>query len=496
MKIGEGQITRRVAAIAMLTVTVTVFLNACESAKNGSTPRSSFAATSLQGFELQNVKALLHELSKPTGKPAQPPSGEFAQSLAVLHARAGDPDTALEIVSGFQSVQRRMQSYIKIGETCAVIEDKKCIKAALRHIEADDLAGKITNPYTGSLAKQSRISALTVIAMAQIKIGDLDRAKQTFSQIDLTTLPPELADQSQRGFLNELAMAHAQRRDAKSALNTVEQIKKASSRDHGLADIAVALAEVGEPQGAKQAVESLRKNKPGTHLAPRIVEALVKSGDKEEAARFLQPLLQSALESRNEWAISDCVVAQAFLDPMAARQAALTMPEKTGATGYSRRDATFASIASIQAKGKDVSGALETIDLVHDVQIHDSTLEIMAENFVNSNDLQHALEIARAIKHPTWKHTLAKVQALMGDVPGAMRLATSLPKSFDKSQALSGAHRPRQHQRQNLYRVGTSSCKSWTACLGHHIGRPGYVATTRRSHSPNWFGICVGRQME
>jgi hypothetical protein len=435
MKARAPQAVGRVAITMMATMMTIAY--GCELPRNGIAPRSSFASSTLQSSELQEVKVLLHELSKPIGAPVQPAAGEFAQSLVALYARIGAPETAFSIAREIQSVQGRMQSYLKIGETCAAIQDKKCIDAALRHIDGDDLARKLTDPYMGSFAKRFRISALTVIAMTQIKIGDLAHAKETFSGIDLTIMHPELADQSQRGFLKELAIAYVQRRDVKSALNTIERIQRASSRDHALADVAIALADIEESQGTKQAVELLRKNNPGIHLAPRIVEALVKVGDKDEAARFLQPLLQSALESRNEWAIGDSVVALAFLDPTRARQAAPNSPEKPGARGSVRRDSTFASIAAIQAKGNDIRGALETIELVQNMQTHDKTLEIMAEDLTKRHDIQHALEVARAIKHPTWKYVLAKVQALMGDVPGAMRLATSLPNSHDKSQAFS-----------------------------------------------------------
>jgi hypothetical protein len=430
-----AKIIGRIAPLGLLTVVVAAILNGCEWPKSGNAPSAALATPVLQGSDPQHVKALLHELSKPSGRPVQPPSGEFRQSLASLYARIGDSDAAFSVAKGFQSVQGRMQSYIKIGETCAIIEDLPCIQVALGHIEADDLARKITNPYTGTLAKQSRLSALTVIAMAQIKGGNLNGAEETFSRIDLASLHPELAEQSRGGFFKELAMAYVRARDAKSALRSVEQIKKASSRDHAFADVAVALAEVGDSRGAKQAIELLRKSKLGIHLAPRIVEALVKSGEKEEAARFLQPLLQTALESRNEWAIGDCVVALAFLDPTRARQTAPISPETSGA--YSPRDSAFASIAAIQAKVKDVSGALETIELVRHAQTHDTTLMIAAEDFVKRNDLPHALELAKAIRQSTWKNTLAKVQVLIGDVPGAMRLANSFPGSFEKSQAFS-----------------------------------------------------------
>jgi len=386
--------------------------------------------------EMPEIKSLLHQLANPSGRFAIPPDGEVAQHIAVLQVRVGDLYGAFH--TAIQSANRRIQIYIKIGEACAIIRDFKCVESALQKIENDELAGRISAmPPMGSLAQQGRTSAITVIAMAQIKHGDLTQAENTFSKLDLNSMHPELADQSQRGFLKELAMAHVRRHDAKAAIHTVERITKVSSQDHVLADVAIGLAEAGEPQGAKQAVELLRKHRPGTHFAPRIVKTLVKAGDREEAVRFLEPLVKSALQSHNEWALSDCAVAQAYLDPKAAVQTALKLPEKTGNAGYSHRDSTLASIAAIQAKRKDFGGSYETISLVQGRQTHDSTLIMMTEDLIKDHDLQPAFQMANAIKDPTSKHELAKVRVLIGDTPGAMRLATSLPNSFEKSQAFA-----------------------------------------------------------
>lgn len=381
-------------------------------------------------------KSILLEAVVAANKSMRIGKGEVLRRIAAAQARAGDLDGAFQTAAALSPVQDRLSAYGKIAEVCAEAGEDKGVHAALDRIGQDSVADKIPT-ILGSVATQAKISALRGAALAYGRTGNVRAAEQALSRIDFGSLPPEIGKQIQGEILRELALILADRNNRRDAMRQIEAIRDRRSRESALAQISVKLAENGDADGTRRAVALLLQETPPPAMAPSVVRALMTIGDRDRAIRYLQPLVKTAAQAENGWALRDLVDALAMVDPAGAERTALAMSDKPLSSGLSHRDAALAVLARARAKVGDAGGALALVEQIREISFRSETLSAVAQSLIDAGEVAQAVKAAAMIERPYWRTTLAKAQAAAGDVTEALRTAASLPHQLEQSRALA-----------------------------------------------------------
>jgi hypothetical protein len=317
---------------------------------------------------------------------------------------------------------------------------------------------------TASLPDRSR--ALTAIAGAQVKVGDLAGALRTADALD---------DRWKATVLGAIASAQAGAGDVAGALRTAGAIGPPEARANALLAVAVAQGKAGDGAAARATLQDVRRladalpkdsavrgrgpagRSPGaprqSQLRERLAIAQVRLGDVS-GARQTAAAIDSELEKAR--ALLEIGTAQTAAGKRAEalqtlRDAARAAQHAGGADGPGGA-ATLRQIAEQQAKAGDIPEALRTTASIPTDQERDTARAEIMPAQAAAGDVKGALASLALVKDGSWKgyalEELARAQVRAGDERGALALAAGQASPYLKARVLVGMARGRAAPRQ------------------------------------------------
>jgi hypothetical protein len=385
--------------------------------------------------------------------------------IAVAQADAGDTNSALQTATLINEGFYRVPALVHIA-TIQCKSEKEAAKATLRD------ALRIAKTLHEHSLVPSRAGAFMMIAAAQVKAGDVKDALSTADAVENVkdANQREHAADDKASVLGGIAVAQAETGDVKGALKAAEGIKQQfdipSAKASALAGIALAQAKAGDRAGAeltfRQALESVGafKQKIQTPDEKYVLGGFVKISMQHIAiARAKAGNFKGALETAmaieaDVDALREIAVLQAKAHDQAGARStcAQALDVVSKIENPSWKISALVEIAKAQVEigdgsgsGKTLEQALQTVAKVKDgvtgiagiARLPNALAEIAAVQAM-AGDIKGALKTADAIKEPEGFQKLAKALAEAGNAQPALEWASTQSSPDAQSRALLG----------------------------------------------------------
>ncbi len=318
---------------------------------------------------------------------------------------------------------------------------------ALRYLEeARTTVNAIISDYIKAFA-------LSDIATAQAKAGDLTGSRETFAQAKVIA-NAIISDSSRASMLSDIATAQAKAGDLTGSRETFAQAKvianaiiSDSSKASAWSGIAVAQAKAGDVTGAKATASAITDNYIKASAWSDIAVAQAKAGDLSGSRATLTQARTAANAITGDYAKvsawSGIAVAQAKAGDPTGSHETFTQARTTANAiidAFSKASA-LSGIAAAQAKAGDLTGAKATADAIIDDQYRALALSGIAAAQAARGDVPRAKATANAIIDDRYKasalRSIAAAQAKAGDLSGAKATANAITINSDQVSALS-----------------------------------------------------------
>jgi hypothetical protein len=270
--------------------------------------------------------------------------------------------------------------------------------------------------------------ALSNLAKAQAKTGDISGAQQTLAKL------PELPDKRNMSWaIQEIAVAQAIAGDISSARRTVSTIPEKSAQVEALQGIARVQVSRGDIAGALQTVGLFNENWVGSRLLLAVAQAQADAGDFTGA-------INTARMAPKDFEL-DSFVAMAH-----ARNGNVAEAVSTARTIQSdKRLFLYVTLAAYQAKANDIPGALRLADEIPEgirFGLRDLAFYGVVLAQASAGDLAGARSTVARLKEPVIQNmataAIFGAQARKGDEVGALAAAQAVPDLEARAVALAG----------------------------------------------------------
>ena len=385
---------------------------------------------------LLEIKAIAQTLQDTNNR------NSLLRDIAESQTRAHDPEAALETIAACSGCSTQSSIVVPIAGELAELGE---IKQALELVSTIKSAPYTTAP-PGDLNQAMAANALSSIALAQAKRGNIVGAQTSLKMIDPGHRPQEEA-------VIAVASQQVNSGDWHGALQTIKSIvgflwiserafqcmleprMKSSSLENVLEDIAAiedentrmfALTGLVQVQlsksdlaGSQQTAHKIAPGYPRASAFKSLAEASLRAGDKLSATQYLDVAVNAAKVIANDLAKSD----------------------------------TLWRIASVQAEAGNIDGALSTAQLIKLAHHHINAIQDIATAQATAGDRTGALETASQLKRDGYEQEYegavcgaAYHLALSGQSQNALRFvsqalgqeSTSCTHNIISGQAQSG----------------------------------------------------------
>lgn len=261
--------------------------------------------------------------------------------------------------------------------------------------------------------KQWKAWTLQAIGEQMAKSGSWRAAPKTFQaaiEAAKEIKDPQRDDggAASRHTLTWIAVAQAEAGDLKSALATLEGIAEDGDRDYGMAALACAQARAKDFKGAEETAEKVSFDRKDW-VRTALVTSLAEVGKLKEAAQIVEKIGSD--------------------------------PDKAKA---------LASLASGQVKAKDRAAAKKSLQEARQIAdrieedknstARSDACRYVAEVQAEMGDVEEARRIAGTIAKEQWKNialrSIVSVQAKAGDIQGAIKTSETIEQEYEKGEAM------------------------------------------------------------
>jgi RNA polymerase sigma factor (sigma-70 family) len=309
--------------------------------------------------------------------------------IAVLHARAGQRDAALQTLRNALELEGR-----EVGQVRAQHQDNR----------------------------------LWIIAEYQVKAGDLKGAMKTIKGV---------SEMNQTAALRHVALAQARRGDIKGALATVGTMQPVRDhdpfRDEALRHIAILQADAGDIQGALRTVEGLEAMADKALALAAIVRGHVKAGDPRSATALAEQILKimPVTGIARDFGITAYIEAQSALGK---DDEAIKAVKEINDPQW--RDGALWRLVGIQAARGEIASARASATAIVDPQLKGDALKAIVAALLQARDVPAAVKAAGEIEENGGRcyalFEVAKAQAAGGHKAAAARTLDAALKLADQ----------------------------------------------------------------
>lgn len=352
--------------------------------------------------------AILHALYLGTAGSAATITAESPLDLDPASTLKEAYESALQI----ENVSLRRNSLLSISQAQA---------------EANDLTGALNSvsmlpPFSGAGFSTTKEGAIATIVAIRAEVGDTQGALQALTRI-------ENAESIRNDALADIAAAQARKGQIEEAFQTIIPLRDATDRAHAMSAIAVAQAQSGDDQGAVQIANSISDEYSRNSALRSIASIQAEGKDISSALETLTHIPSSHEAERNEvlWSIG---IAYAHAGDF--EKAVRTVKSLKG------DDDALLDVAEIHARRGQAVAARKLARLVRapwkrSIGLHGIARVLMQSGYKEQakKTLQLAEQTALQEKTDDLKEHARMhcviARAVLGDVPGALRLANTLP---------------------------------------------------------------------
>jgi hypothetical protein len=318
-------------------------------------------------------------------------------------------------------------------EAALQIESASSRASSLRFIaeaqaSADDLTGALNTaslipPSSGDGFSFNKEDTFAVIVGVRAEIGDVTGALQVLTRL-------QNAGSYQYRALADIAAAQARKGQMEEAFQTIVPIRDSADRAYAVNEIAAGQAQSGDDEGAVQTASAISDEYFRASAMKSVAIVQIQRRDFSRALKTLAHIPPSREDERNEvlWSMGLEYAHAGDFDT-----AVRTVRSLEG-----NRDDALLDIAEVQAKGGQAASARRLASLVQPPWARAIGLQGIARALMHagykeqaSKTLQLAEQTAVQEKEDDLKeharmHCII-ARAVLGDVPGALRSASTLP---------------------------------------------------------------------